>query len=61
MQLSLSVDEVSKATGIGKTKVYEAINSGQLQAKKFGKKTLVLKNDLESFLAELSNYQSRNA
>jgi excisionase family DNA binding protein len=56
MQLSLSIDEVSKATGIGRTKVYEAINRGLLPAKKYGKRTVILKNDLESFLLNLDNY-----
>ena len=61
MQLSLSIDEVAQATGIGKTKVYEAINCGELPAKKFGKKTLILKVDLESFLANLTNYNFKNS
>ena len=60
MQLSLSVDEVAKATGICKTNVYEAINLGRLPAKKYGKKTLVLKTDLEGFLASLTSYPIKN-
>jgi excisionase family DNA binding protein len=59
MRLSLSIEEVVEFTGIGKTKIYEAINSGQLQAKKFGKKTIILMPDLESFLNSLSNYPLR--
>lgn len=56
MQISLSIEEVSKATGIGRTKVYEAINQGALPAKKYGKRTIILKTDLESFLSNLSDY-----
>lgn len=59
MQLSYSVEEVSVVTGIGRTKVYEAINSGLLTAKKFGKRTIILKDDLESFLSNLESYSNQ--
>lgn len=60
MQLSLSIEEVSKATGIGRTKVYEAINKGLLHAKKYGARTVILKDDLESFLSNLDDYSDRH-
>ncbi len=56
MQLSFSIEEVSKATGLGRTKLYEAINQGSLPAKKYGKRTIILKQDLEGFLTNLSHY-----
>ncbi len=56
MQLSLTIEEVCAATGLGRTKIYEAIGKGSLPAKKWGKRTLVLKSDLEGFLAGLTDY-----
>lgn len=56
MQLSLSIEEVCTATGLGRTKIYQAIGSGALPAKKLGKRTLVLKEDLNTFLANLDAY-----
>jgi excisionase family DNA binding protein len=56
MQLSLSIEDVSNVTGIGRTKVYEAINQGLLPAKKYGKRTIILKQDLDNFLTNLSDY-----
>lgn len=56
MQLSLSIEEVCAATGIGRTKIYSAISSGALSAKKYGKRTIILKQDLVSFLANLETY-----
>lgn len=56
MKISLSIEEVCVATGLGRTKVYEAINSGVLPAKKWGKRTLVLKSDLECFILGLESY-----
>lgn len=56
MRLSYSIDDVCVSTGIGRTKVYEAINNGLLHAKKYGNKTIILKSDLEDFLNDLDNY-----
>lgn len=56
MLLSLSIEEVSKATGLGRTKLYEAINRGLLPAKKYGKRTIILKQDLDNFLTGLERY-----
>lgn len=58
MQLSLSIDEASEATGFGRTKLYQAINTGELRARKFGKRTIILKNDLEAFLSSLQPYSN---
>lgn len=56
MQLSLNIEEARALTGIGRTKLYQAINSGKLKARKFGKRTIVLKDDLDAFLASLEAY-----
>ena len=37
----LSVPEASHVSGIGRTKLYEAIGAGQLEARKYGKRTLI--------------------
>ena len=55
-QISLSIEEARAVTGIGKTKLYAAINAGQLKARKFGKRTLILRDDLNAFLASLECY-----
>ncbi len=57
-QLSLSIEEAKAATGLGRTKLYQLINSGELKAKKIGKRTIVLKDDLEAFLNGLQSYAS---
>ncbi len=59
MQISLSIEEVQAATGIGRTKLYQAINAGTLRARKFGKRTIILKEDLDSFLYALTLYPSQ--
>ena len=56
MVISFSIDDVSKNTGIGRTKIYEEINSGALRARKLGKRTIILKEDLDAFLTNLESY-----
>lgn len=58
-QFSLSINEVCTATGLGRTKVYEAINSGALKARKLGKRTIILADDLTSYLSGLEVYSPR--
>jgi excisionase family DNA binding protein len=50
---ALSIPEVSSVSGIGRTKIYEAIANGSLIARKAGRRTLVLREDLKAFLAAL--------
>ncbi len=49
----LSINEACTFSGIGKTKLYEAINSGKLKAHKAGKRTLILSDDLRHYLSSL--------
>lgn len=58
--LSLSIEEVRAASGLGRTKLYQLINSGELKARKIGKRTVVLRDDLETFLKNLPAYASDN-
>jgi excisionase family DNA binding protein len=47
-KLSLSVEEAAEATGIGRSKLYEAMRDGLLQARKFGRRTIILRDALGS-------------
>lgn len=58
MTISLTIKQACKVSGIGKTKLYELINSGALPAKKLGKSTFILKSDLENFLTNLEEYKT---
>ncbi|MEH2524213.1 MULTISPECIES: helix-turn-helix domain-containing protein [unclassified Bradyrhizobium] len=50
---ALSVPQACALAGIGRTKLYEAITAGSLKARKLGKRTLILRDDLRQFLAAL--------
>jgi len=49
----LTLAEASVVAGIGRTKLYEAIADRQLTARKYGSRTIILRDDLLRFLASL--------
>lgn len=51
--LALSINQTVQLSGIGRTRIYAAIRSGSLICRKYGKRTLILRKDLEDFLANL--------
>lgn len=59
--LSLTIDQACALTGVGRTKLYEALDSRELPAKKWGKRTIILKADLEKFLSNLDAYKAESA
>jgi excisionase family DNA binding protein len=48
--LALGIAEASSVARIGRTSLYAAISSGELQARKVGKRTLILQKDLLDWL-----------
>lgn len=53
MTVSLSIPEAVKASGIGRTTIFDMIKTGRLPAKKLGARTIILRSDLEAFVANL--------
>jgi excisionase family DNA binding protein len=47
------IDEVCALTGLGRTSIYAAIKHGDLLARKAGRSTIILSNDLDVFLQNL--------
>ncbi len=52
-KMGFSTREVSRLTGLGQTTIYERIETGELKARKLGRRTLILRRDLETFLEAL--------
>ena len=52
-RLSVAPEEASALTGIGLTSIREAISSGDLKAKKHGRRTIILPDDLRIWLKML--------
>ena len=49
--------EVCQRTGLGRTSIYAAIKTGALVARKHGRRTVVLGDDLSAFLRGLPTAQ----
>lgn len=57
--IALSIQDVQAATRLGRTKIYSMLKTGELRGVKVGKRTLVLKADLEDFLNNLESYPAK--
>lgn len=51
--LAYTIPDAVTATGLGRTRIYDAIKAGQLRTRKFGRRTIILSDDLKSFLENL--------
>lgn len=51
--LAHDIDDVMRVTSFGRTSLYAAIKEGALKARKFGRRTVILDEDLRAWLASL--------
>jgi len=51
--LAYSLPEAVRASGLSRSTLYEQIAAGKLRARKLGARTLILRTELETFLAGL--------
>lgn len=56
--LSYGIADAVKASGVGRSLLYEHIKSGRLKARKLGRRTLILAEDLHNWLATLPTFQA---
>lgn len=55
-QLTYTIDEASKVIGLGRTRLYEELNSGRLKGVRAGRRTLIPHASIEDWLNELDAY-----
>jgi excisionase family DNA binding protein len=51
--LALGIIEAARAAGVGRSTIFEEIKAGRLKARKAGRRTLILCDDLAAWLASL--------
>lgn len=58
-KFAFSVAEAALFANMCRSGIYEAVRAGQLEARKAGRKTLILRSDLEAYLANLPTLKLR--
>lgn len=56
--LAYSIPSAVQLTELSRSEIYAAMKRGDLKAKKHGRRTVILASDLESYLANLPDYQA---
>lgn len=51
--VALSIAQTTRILGIGRSTLYAIIKDGQLPVRKLGKRTLIMREDLDRFIAAL--------
>ncbi len=49
----LTIDEVIRESRLSRTAVFGALRRGDLVARKYGRRTLIARNDFEAFIAAM--------
>lgn len=52
--LAYSIKDTIAVSGIGRTTLYQLIRAGELRPVKIGRRTLILRNDLEALLQRMA-------
>lgn len=52
-KISMTVNEACKATGLGRTSLYQLIKDGAITKRKLGGRTIILVNELEAYINSL--------
>ncbi len=54
--LAYSVAHSAKSLALSRAEIYNRINRGELRAKKHGRRTIILHDDLQAYLLSLPDY-----
>ena len=60
-RLAYPIDDFAAALGVGRSKLYEEIRFGRLQAKKLGSRTLITAEAAREYIAKLPNFGAKAA
>jgi excisionase family DNA binding protein len=57
-RLAFSIPTAAEVAESSRSEIYEALKRGALKAKKNGRRTIILRDDLMAYLASLPDYQA---
>jgi excisionase family DNA binding protein len=58
-QLAYTIAQACQAASLGRTTLFAAIKNGDLTARKYGSRTIILRDDLARFLENLPDARAR--
>ena len=56
-KIAYKIPEAVQVAPVGKTRLYDALNSGALKGHKQGAHTIIMRDDLEAWLQALPEYE----
>jgi excisionase family DNA binding protein len=59
MTIAMSIADVTRRTGLGRTLIFEAISTGRLRAVKAGSRTIIKADDLRDYVDSLPPARAR--
>jgi hypothetical protein len=60
-KLAFYIEEAKQAGAGSRSEIYEALRRGDLKAKKRGRRTIILRDDLATYLNTLPDYEAAAA
>lgn len=57
-KLAFHINDAVGAGAGSRSEIYEALKRGDLKAKKRGRRTIILRDDLQAYLASLPDYRA---
>ncbi|MEC9245302.1 MAG: helix-turn-helix domain-containing protein [Pseudomonadota bacterium] len=60
LKIALTISEAASAAGISRSHIYKLLSTGTLTRRKIGKRTVILREELESFILALPTQKWRN-
>ena len=61
LPLAVSIADAAKLSGLGRSSIYNAINSGALKVRKAGRRSIVTTTDLRAFIDAMPSGGPRRA
>ncbi len=52
-QIALTIEDAVKASGLARSRIYELMGKGELEARKAGRRTLIMGDSLRGYLENL--------
>ena len=59
--IAYTINDAVKASGLSRSRIYEEMRAGRIEARKAGRRTLVVANSLAAFVASLPTISTNRA